>query len=222
MNAGQLASAQLALDWWNTLVMGNPLMPLFSTPDGNNVADMLQGGANAQQAYVQNPVLMQSAVRLMEILFTGVNGHNNDVDVPRLQTFDGNNVNTFSPAGELRNLQNAGIFGRLCLIDLPVNHLRTGITANGVHIPFDTVQEQGMLLGNGMIGFIRNQINNLPGGHLAGLLYSTFIREIMILRPNFFANHPEVMYHNNMRQVQLAQQAQMAAAAQQAQATLRV
>ena len=221
MNAGQLASAQLATDWWNALILAPPMLPLFSANDGNDVADLLAGGLNAQPEYVNDPLLMQSAIRFMNTLFTGVDGHNNDVDVARLQTFDVNNVNTFGPAGELRNLQNQGLFGRMCMVDLPVDHLRTGIAANGAYIPYDTIQEQGMLLGNGMIAYIRALTNNLPGGHLAAIQYSSFFRELIILRPNFFANHPEVMQSNNLRQVQLAQQAQMAAAAQQAQAALQ-
>ena len=181
MNAAQTASAQLASDWWTALVQGPPLMPLFDPANQNDVADFMQGGANPQPEYVQNPLLIHAAVRFMEVLFSAVNGHNNDADVPRLQTFDVNNLNTFGPNGEVVNLQNQGLFGRLCLIDLPVNHLRTGVNANGVNIPFDTPQEQGMMLGNGMAAYLRGQLNPLPGGHLGANTYATFIRELLVL-----------------------------------------
>ena len=165
---------------------------------GKTQPDLSAGGANPQPMYDNNPLAAPTSIVMCQMLYAGTHGQLNDQDGPRLAQLDATQVATFGAQGEVYNLHNTGLFRRMVTVGITVTMMRTGIGVLGI-VPIDIPTEQGLLIGNGFANWLRGRVHHLAGGPLAVGIYLQFFQALQLLRPNFFAQHPEVIIANNAR-----------------------
>ena len=216
MNAAQQHDAQTTRDLFNAIMTPAAEHPALPTGIATfTEADLLVGGANEQQAYINQPALITVAVEFVKNLFFATHTQQGEADVARIATFDVDDLDTFSPNGEKDNLHNHGMMYRMFLSGVTLENLQTGDGPMGI-IPLDSRGEEGTMLGNGFARWMRNRLDGYPGGALVARRYNDLFIQLRRLRPNFFNRHPDYLAYVAAQQIRTATHAQLQAAAQAA------
>ena len=175
MNAAQQHDAQTTRDLFNAIMTPAAEHPALPTGIATfTEADLLVGGANEQQAYINQPALITVAVEFVKNLFFATHTQQGEADVARIATFDVDDLDTFSPNGEKDNLHNHGMMYRMFLSGVTLENLQTGDGPMGI-IPLDSRGEEGTMLGNGFARWMRNRLDGYLGGALVVMNIFTFV-----------------------------------------------